>query len=111
MGDFWHPSHRRDKLNSFCLWREAIPGRDVVLGFHVPPSLLIRSAYFMNPMTRPSLIQGALSGAVLLLSILMAGAQSAGKRYCLYDDKPAPLDLKGWESHSFPLGSGHFGVS
>ncbi len=33
------------------------------------------------------------------------------KAYVLWDDKPAPLDLKGWERHSFPLGNGHFGVS
>ncbi len=34
-----------------------------------------------------------------------------GKSYVLWDDKPAPLDLKGWERNSFPLGNGHFGVS
>ncbi len=33
------------------------------------------------------------------------------KIYALWDDKPAPLDLQGWERHSFPLGNGHFGVS
>jgi hypothetical protein len=33
------------------------------------------------------------------------------KPYRLWDDKPAPLDLKGWEFHSYPLGNGHFGVS
>ena len=33
------------------------------------------------------------------------------KDYRLSDDKPAPLDLKGWESHSYPLGNGYFGVN
>jgi len=33
------------------------------------------------------------------------------KKYCLFDNKPAPIDLKGWESHSYPLGNGYFGVS
>ncbi len=42
---------------------------------------------------------------------VMAAAPVPQKAYSLFDDKPAPLDLKGWESHSFPLGNGHFGVS
>jgi alpha-L-fucosidase 2 len=40
-----------------------------------------------------------------------ASPAAAPKRYALYADKPAPLDLKGWEAHSFPIGNGHFGVS
>jgi alpha-L-fucosidase 2 len=35
----------------------------------------------------------------------------SNKRYFLFDNKPAPTDLKGWESHSYPLGNGYFGVS
>ena len=33
------------------------------------------------------------------------------KSYLLWDDKPAALDLKGWECNSYPLGNGYFGVS
>ena len=33
------------------------------------------------------------------------------KEYLLWDDKPAPLDLKGWEFNSYPLGNAYFGVS
>jgi len=33
------------------------------------------------------------------------------KQYLLWDDKPAPLDLKGWEFNSYPLGNAYFGVS
>lgn len=40
-----------------------------------------------------------------------ANEVGVAKHYRLYDDKPAPLDLKGWEHHSFPLGNGYFGVS
>jgi len=32
-------------------------------------------------------------------------------RYRLHYDQPAPLDLKGWEHQSLPLGNGYFGVS
>ncbi len=32
-------------------------------------------------------------------------------RYKLHYDQQAPLDLKGWENLSLPLGNGHFGVS
>ncbi|MFO1523239.1 MAG: glycoside hydrolase N-terminal domain-containing protein [Kiritimatiellia bacterium] len=32
-------------------------------------------------------------------------------RYRLHYDRPAPIDLKGWEHQSLPLGNGHFGVS
>ena len=33
------------------------------------------------------------------------------KQYLLWDNKPAALDLKGWEFDSYPLGNGYFGVS
>ena len=62
---------------------------------------------------RPLLIVSLLVG-VLIAPLGMAESgpvNSAGKRHVLCDDKPAPLDLKGWEAHSFPLGNGHFGVS
>lgn len=38
-------------------------------------------------------------------------ASASEKPLTLRDDRPAPLDLKGWENHSYPLGNGHFGVS
>jgi len=38
-------------------------------------------------------------------------AVAADKPYLLHYDKPAPLDLKGWEFYSMPLGNGYFGVS
>jgi alpha-L-fucosidase 2 len=40
-----------------------------------------------------------------------APASVADKQYILHYDKPAPLDLKGWEFYSLPLGNGYFGVS
>jgi alpha-L-fucosidase 2 len=33
------------------------------------------------------------------------------KQYLLWDNKPAALDLKGWEFDSYPLGNAYFGVS
>ena len=36
---------------------------------------------------------------------------AAEKPYLLQYDQPAPRDLKGWETHSLPLGNGHGGVS
>jgi hypothetical protein len=56
---------------------------------------------------------------LLNLIILFAGicpisaspAVTADKPYLLRYDKPAPLDLKGWEFESLPLGNGYFGVS
>ncbi len=38
-------------------------------------------------------------------------AVTADKPYILRYDKLAPLDLKGWEFESLPLGNGYFGVS
>jgi hypothetical protein len=38
-------------------------------------------------------------------------AVAADKPYLLHYDEPAPLDLKGWEFYSMPLGNGYFGVS
>lgn len=68
----------------------------------------------MKPTTRRPLFQFALLAGALLAADLTAMAGPGpvgGNRHVLYDDKPAPLDLKGWEAHSFPLGNGHFGVS
>jgi alpha-L-fucosidase 2 len=57
---------------------------------------------------------------ILLLAAVMGGHPLAGseppvftpeKQYLLWDNKPAPLDLKGWEFQSYPLGNAHFGVS
>ncbi|MBN8218374.1 MAG: glycoside hydrolase N-terminal domain-containing protein [Spirochaetes bacterium] len=42
---------------------------------------------------------------------LRSEADEIPSPYLLYYDKPAPLDLKGWEFQSLPLGNGHFGVS
>ncbi len=47
----------------------------------------------------------------LLFFLGLCQLHAAEKRYVIFDDKPAPLDIKGWEAHSFPLGNGHFGVS
>ena len=56
---------------------------------------------------------------VFLSACLIPGLQAAEntnrftpeKQYLLWDNKPAPLDLKGWEYDSYPLGNGYFGVS
>ena len=40
-----------------------------------------------------------------------ADADGQQVRYVLHYDRPAPIDLKGWECQSLPLGNGHFGVS
>jgi alpha-L-fucosidase 2 len=68
---------------------------------------------------RPSFPIFDLLSALLLPSTILSTALLAaqpspftpGKNYTLWDDKPAPLDLKGWEYHSYPLGNGYFGVS
>jgi len=69
-------------------------------------------------MKTPSMIRRPLAcGCFLLVSLLANDVRAdrpsdkSTKRHVLHDDKAAPLDLKGWESHSFPLGNGHFGVS
>lgn len=51
--------------------------------------------------------------AFLLASILSVTPlySTPQKEYLLRDNQPAPLDLKGWETQSFPLGNGYFGVS
>ena len=46
-----------------------------------------------------------------LMLCLAPGALAAEKRLVIRDNLPAPLDLKGWEKHSYPLGNGYFGVS
>lgn len=46
-----------------------------------------------------------------IASISASPAFAADKPYILRYDKPAPLDLKGWEFESLPLGNGYFGVS
>jgi len=48
-----------------------------------------------------------------LLALMFASFLSAttAKEYLLRDNQPAALDLKGWETQSFPLGNGYFGVS
>lgn len=61
------------------------------------------------PLFPPSLLRALLLLAAMTSSALPAVQPS--KTYALWDDKPAPLDLKGWERNSFPLGNGHFGVS
>ncbi|MFZ4775585.1 MAG: glycoside hydrolase family 95 protein [Terrimicrobiaceae bacterium] len=43
--------------------------------------------------------------------LLVSPTLAADKPYILRYDKPAPLDLKGWEFESLPLGNGYFGVS
>jgi hypothetical protein len=50
---------------------------------------------------------------LVFASALLPGLVSlaAVKPLVLRDDQPAPLDLKGWENHSYPLGNGYFGVS
>jgi alpha-L-fucosidase 2 len=59
-----------------------------------------------------SLVAGFLLAAGLITGPLSAGAAGeADKPYILHYDKPAPLDLKGWEFYSLPLGNGYFGVS
>jgi hypothetical protein len=45
------------------------------------------------------------------LALSCLAIHAAEKPLLLNDDRPAPLDLKGWENHSYPLGNGHFGVS
>ena len=51
-------------------------------------------------------------GFIFAASLTASAATLAkGKPLVLRDDQPAPLDLKGWENHSYPLGNGHFGVS
>lgn len=49
------------------------------------------------PLTRPKALAG--------------GMDEGTSPYLLCYDKPAPLDLKGWEFQSLPLGNGHFGVN
>jgi hypothetical protein len=59
-----------------------------------------------------SLVAGLLLAAGLISGPLSAGeAGKADKAYSLHYDKPAPLNLKGWEFQSLPLGNGYFGVS
>ena len=61
---------------------------------------------------KQSLAAGLLLAAGLIAVPLSAGeAGRADKAYILHYDKPAPLDLKGWEFYSLPLGNGYFGVS
>ncbi len=45
------------------------------------------------------------------LALSCLAIHAAEKPLLLNDDRAAPLDLKGWENHSYPLGNGHFGVS
>jgi hypothetical protein len=59
-----------------------------------------------------SLVAGLLLAVGLIAGPLSAGAAGeADKSYILHYDKPAPLNLKGWEFQSLPLGNGYFGVS
>ena len=59
----------------------------------------------------------SLCAGLLLATLPLSGAPSAAptiaadKPYILHYDKPAALDLKGWEYYSLPLGNGYFGVS
>ena len=66
----------------------------------------------MNPCLFPSLLRWLVATFWITLSAVPAIAGSGGdKSYILRDNQPAPLDFKGWENHSYPLGNGHFGVS
>jgi len=55
--------------------------------------------------------------AMSLLSSVQAGdyqveyRSQAHKEYCMKDSEPAGLNIKGWESNSYPLGNGYFGVN
>ncbi len=68
-------------------------------------------------MRRPfALVLTLLLHAVVWPSVAPAQpARSVGstqeKRFVMWDDAPAALDLKGWETSSYPIGNGHFGVS
>jgi len=57
------------------------------------------------------LIVSVLFGLNFAMSLSAETNSVANKEYIIFDDKPAPLNLKGWEAHSFPLGNGYFGVN